>query len=235
MVFNCEWLLIYNAALIWFFGREMDIPPGRTQHATVCADEEHFRKWCLLIQHTGPAQTNTSSSASPSPTFFGKETPMYLIPKLNESITNCDFAAHKLQPIVKQDQGIRYGSGHSRKRYYFKEVPKVEAIAMYFSCGNMDEGPSGTIVARERRLSIQLSSLVYSTIETQYEHGRKYLLELLDGDEDHELFHPIAHWQWGKIKRVLSKAVSVDELISTLIVILEVAEDDYIGKYHRVG
>ncbi|KAF1794379.1 hypothetical protein GQ600_6523 [Phytophthora cactorum] len=58
------------------------------------------------------------------------------------------ISGSELQPIVKQDQGIRYGSGHSRKRYYFKEVPKVEAIAMYFSCGNMDEGPSGAIVAR---------------------------------------------------------------------------------------
>lgn len=114
------------------------------------------------------------------------------------------------------------------------------------------------------KLKATLTSLVTAKSETEYEQGKAYLLQLLDGNEDHELYRTFidnwdgsrAEWvlyergnvphlgnhtnnrlesKWGKIKQVVSKDDSIDELISTLILLQEVAEDDYLREYHRVG
>ncbi|KAG2771012.1 hypothetical protein PC129_g2257 [Phytophthora cactorum] len=117
---------------------------------------------------------------------------------------------------------------------------------------------------QKEKLKATLSSLVYATSETQYEHGKALLLDLLGGNDEHELCrYFIDNWdgireqlvlyergnvahlgnhtnnrlesKWGKIKQVVRKDDSIDELISTLILLQEVAEDNYICEYHRVG
>ncbi|KAG6948465.1 hypothetical protein JG687_00015459 [Phytophthora cactorum] len=41
--------------------------------------------------------------------------------------------------------------------------------------------------------------------------------------------------KWGKTKQISSKANSIDELIFTLMLLQEVAEDEYLREYHKVG
>ncbi|ETK93601.1 hypothetical protein L915_03252, partial [Phytophthora nicotianae] len=41
--------------------------------------------------------------------------------------------------------------------------------------------------------------------------------------------------KWGKIKQVLEKHFTLDDTISTLIMIQGIAEDEYVSQYHEVG
>ncbi|POM62808.1 hypothetical protein PHPALM_27988 [Phytophthora palmivora] len=122
---------------------------------------------------------------------------------------------------------------------------------------------TGTTAEKEN-LKAAVSALVFSTSEEQYEHGKQYLLKLLGGDEAHEFYRFfLDNWddcrdewvlylrgnvphlgnntnnklesKWGKIKQVVAKDFTIDELISTLIVLQEFAEGDYLREYHKVG
>ncbi|KAG3136555.1 hypothetical protein PI126_g17786 [Phytophthora idaei] len=117
---------------------------------------------------------------------------------------------------------------------------------------------------RNDKLKASLSTLVTATSKTEWEKGKAYLLQLLDGNEDHERFRTFidnwdgmrAEWvlyergnvphlgkptnnrlesKWGEIKLVISRDNTIDELISTLIFLQEVAEDDFLREYRRVG
>ncbi|RLN93883.1 hypothetical protein BBJ28_00011897 [Nothophytophthora sp. Chile5] len=97
-----------------------------------------------------------------------------------------------------------------------------------------------------------------------YVHGKAYLLELLEGDTSVPLYQLfINHWdnmeeEWVaylrgnvthpnnntnnrleskryKIKQATKRSGNIDVLISTLILLQEWYEDEYIRQYHRVG
>ncbi|OWZ10010.1 hypothetical protein PHMEG_00017205 [Phytophthora megakarya] len=88
------------------------------------------------------------------------------------------------------------------------------------------------------------------TYETEYTEGKSYFLRLLSGNEDHELYRTFkANWdtkgeEWVMYEhgnnphlgiQIVNKGDSIDELISTLILLQDVAEDDYLLEYHIVG
>ncbi|OWY97736.1 hypothetical protein PHMEG_00031663 [Phytophthora megakarya] len=122
---------------------------------------------------------------------------------------------------------------------------------------------TGTALEKEK-LKAALSALMYSTSQRHYDEGKHYLLKLLENNEDHELYRFfMVNWdarkeewalfergnvphlgnhtnnrlesKWGKIKQIVGRSDSIDELISTLILLQELSEDEYLREYHRVG
>ncbi|OWY95994.1 hypothetical protein PHMEG_00033855, partial [Phytophthora megakarya] len=154
------------------------------------------------------------------------------------------------------------------KAVLLEMFPKARQLLCLFHVVTWLERQAGRLSsgsqAHKEMLKAAITAIVYSNSETEYEQGKAYLLQLLGGHTDHELYQSfLNNWdanrrewvlfergnvphlrnhtnnrlesKWGKVKQVINKDDFIDDLISTLIFLQEVAEDKYLREYHRVG
>ncbi|OWY90934.1 hypothetical protein PHMEG_00040701, partial [Phytophthora megakarya] len=109
-----------------------------------------------------------------------------------------------------------------------------------------------------------MAQLIDARSATEYEDQKAFLLDLLGGEEEHPLYVTFfTNWdnmqeewvaslrgniphlrnhtnnrlesKWGKIKQLISGSYSIDEVVSTLIMMQECAEDVYVEDFNKTG
>ncbi|EGZ08762.1 hypothetical protein PHYSODRAFT_429614, partial [Phytophthora sojae] len=111
-------------------------------------------------------------------------------------------------------------------------------------------------------IEASMAQLIDSTSAKEYDSQKALLLDLLGGNKQHKLYQLfVKNWdntqdewvayrrgniphlrnntnnrlesKWGKLKQLIMSDYPMDELVSTLIMIQEWAEDEYVEEYNK--